>query len=302
MWGPIDSLKAGDLSTADAFLSTEKKWSAIPLLFKTVTESLLEIGDTQEKYMAKFENNIVLVSGSTRGIGLAIAKAFLAEGARVVISSRKPESVLSVVETLKSDYGEKVMGTVCHVGKVDTHAAVFEQINAEWGPVDILINNAAANPFFGPMMNIEWSAFDKTFEVNIRGALSLSRTFARQLPKDSTGSIVNVSSIFGLGAAPLQGTYGMTKAALVSMTQTLAHEWAPMGIRVNVIAPGLVDTHFAQALTSNETLVKHYTDRAALRRYGQPDEIAGAVVYLASDAAGFVTGQLLTIDGGYRCG
>ena len=252
--------------------------------------------------MGQLDGKTALITGSTRGIGLAIAKAFLNEGARVVISSRKSDSVQKVVEALQSTHGEKVMGVSCHVGKVDTHAAVFETIHSQFGAVDILINNAAANPFFGPMMNIEWAAFDKTFEVNIRGVLSLSRQFARQLPADIKGSIVNVSSIFGLGAAPLQGTYGMTKAALISMSQTLAHEWAPLGIRVNVIAPGLVDTHFAQALTSNEGLVKHYTDRAALRRYGQPDEIAGAVVYLASESAGFVTGQLLTIDGGYRCG
>lgn len=252
--------------------------------------------------MGQLEGKTALVTGSTRGIGLAIAKAFLAEGARVVISSRKADAVDAVVDTLQAEHGSHVMGIPCHVGKIETHAGVFEAINAAWGPVDILVNNAAANPFFGPMMQIEWAAFDKTFEVNIRGVLSLSRSFAQQLPKEAKGSIVNVSSIFGLGAAPLQGTYGMTKAALISMTQTLAHEWAPMGIRVNVIAPGLVDTHFAQALTGDENLVKHYTNRAALRRYGQPDEIAGAVVYLASDSAGFVTGQLLTIDGGYRCG
>lgn len=252
--------------------------------------------------MGQLDHKTALVTGSTRGIGLAIAEAFLQEGARVVISSRKQDSVNTVVQELNATYGDKVMGLVCHVGKVDTHTAVFEQINQIWGPVDILVNNAAANPYFGPMMNIEWGAFDKTFEVNIRGVLGVSRCFAQQLPKGVKGSIVNVSSIFGLAAAPLQGAYGMTKAALISMTQTLAHEWAPLGIRVNAITPGLVDTKFAKALTSNETLVSRYTDRAAMGRYGQPNEIAGAVVYLASEAASFVTGQQLSLDGGYRCG
>ena len=152
--------------------------------------------------MGQLDGKTAFITGSTRGIGLAIAKAFLKEGARVIISSRKSDSVQKVVEALQSTHGEKVMGVSCHVGKVDTHAAVFESIHSQFGAVDILINNAAANPFFGPMMNIEWAAFDKTFEVNIRGVLSLSRQFARQLPADIKGSIVNVSSIFGLGAAP----------------------------------------------------------------------------------------------------
>ncbi|MBT8166000.1 MAG: SDR family oxidoreductase, partial [Acidimicrobiia bacterium] len=163
-----------------------------------------------------------------------------------------------------------------------------------------LVNNAATNPYFGPMLAIEDSAFDKTIEVNLKGPLAASRGFAGQAP--AGGSIVNVASVAGLGAAPLQGVYGMTKAALISMTQTLAHELGPMGVRVNAVAPGLVETRFASALIQNEELLKHVVERTPVGRHGQPDEIAGAVVYLLSDAAAFMTGQVMTIDGGWSSG
>lgn len=252
--------------------------------------------------MGKLKGKTALITGSTRGIGLAIAREFLAEDARVVISSRKTEAVKIICTELEKDYPNQVMGLACHIGKVETHQSVFEDINSKWGPVDVLVNNAAANPYFGPMMSIDWGAFDKTIAVNIRGTFSVSRAFASQLPKECSGSIINVASIFGRTAAPLQGTYGLTKAAILSLTQTLSHEWAPFGIRVNAIAPGLVETDFAKALTENPQIVKSYTTRAAQSRYGDPKEIGGVVVFLASDDASYVTGQQWNIDGGYLCG
>ena len=181
-----------------------------------------------------------------------------------------------------------------------TSSALFARAAEEFGPIHGLVNNAATNPYFGPMLAIEEAAFDKTIEVNLKGPLVASRAFVEQAAPGA--SIVNVASVAGTRAAPLQGVYGMTKAALISMTQTLAHELGPMGVRVNAIAPGLVETRFASALIQNEDLLKHVVDRTPLGRHGQPDEIAGAAVYLLSDAAAFMTGQTMVIDGGMTSG
>jgi NAD(P)-dependent dehydrogenase (short-subunit alcohol dehydrogenase family) len=149
-------------------------------------------------------------------------------------------------------------------------------------------------------MNLQWPAWDKTFEVNLKGHFAMTRgVVSHLLERGETGSIVNTTSVLGSMAAPLQGIYGMTKAALISMTRTLAHELGGAGIRVNAIAPGLVETRFAQALTANDQIRNMVLDRCAIRRVGQPDDIAGAAAFLASDDARFITGQVLTVDGGW---
>jgi NAD(P)-dependent dehydrogenase (short-subunit alcohol dehydrogenase family) len=241
------------------------------------------------------EDRVVVVTGASRGIGAAIAAAAAGAGARVVLASRKQEALDAVAVSI-AEAGGTALPIACHTGHPDEVEALFSRTADEFGPVDGVVNNAATNPYFGPMLGITDAAWDKTFEVNLKGYFHVARTFAAQAPDG--GSIVNIASVAGLRAAPFQGVYGMTKAAVISMTQSLAAELAPGGIRVNAIAPGLVETRFASALIENPGLRSHFTDRAMLGRHAQPDEIAGAAVYLLSGAASFMTGQVMVIDGG----
>ncbi|APR79966.1 Oxidoreductase, short-chain dehydrogenase/reductase family protein [Minicystis rosea] len=241
---------------------------------------------------------VALVTGGSRGIGESIAKALGQSGAKVAIASRKMDGVAAAAERLRAA-GVEVEPFACHTGKADQVDALVAATVARFGKIDILVNNAATNPHFGPMMTGDDAAFDKTFEVNAKGYLNMAKAVARHLiERNAPGSIISVASIMGLGAAPLQGIYGMTKAAVVSMTQTLAVELASSGIRVNAIAPGLVDTKFAAAIVHNQDLIDMEKKRTPQARYAQPDEIAGAALFLASDAASFVTGHTLVVDGG----
>ena len=252
--------------------------------------------------MTSLNNKVAIVTGSTRGIGLAIATSFIEKGAKVVISSRKAENVTTVARELNHKHPGMAYPFPLHVGKTDLHQAFIEEIIEKVGFPTILVNNAAANPYFGPMINLQWAAWDKTIEVNLKGPFSLSKELAKKaIAQKKPISIINISSIFGLHASPGQGIYGMTKAALIDMTKTLSHEWGRVGIRVNAIAPGLVETKFASAILDNPTFAKQYANRSALNRHGKPNEIAGIAVYLASDESSFTTGQTFVVDGGYSC-
>jgi NAD(P)-dependent dehydrogenase (short-subunit alcohol dehydrogenase family) len=247
-------------------------------------------------------DKVALVTGGSRGIGESIARALGQNGAQVAIASRKMEGVSSAAERLRAA-GVTVEPFACHTGKTDQVDALITAVIARFGKLDIVVNNAATNPHFGPLLTGDDAAFDKTFEVNAKGYLNVAKAVARHLiDRGAPGSIVNVASIMGLAGAPLQGIYGMTKAAVISMTRTLAVELAPSGIRVNAIAPGLVETRFAAAIVANKDLVELEARRTPQARYAQPDEIAGAALYLASDAASFVTGHTLVVDGGRTIG
>jgi NAD(P)-dependent dehydrogenase (short-subunit alcohol dehydrogenase family) len=250
------------------------------------------------KPLITLEGKVAIISGASRGIGEAMAMAFADAGAKLMLASRKVEGVEAVAAKIRSAGGDAV-AMACHTGKTEDIAALVRATLDHFGKVDVLVNNAATNPHFGPMITVDDGAWQKTFDVNLKGYFELARAVAKHLiDRGAPGSIVSIASVAALGAAPLQGVYGMTKAAVVSMTRTLAYELGGNRIRVNAIAPGLVKTKLADAIVSNADLAQRVIDRTPLGRYATPDEIAGGALYLASDAASFVTGHTLVIDGG----
>ena len=248
----------------------------------------------------RLEGKKALVTGGSRGIGAAIAEAYAREGAKVVIASRKQPGLDQVASEINAKYRDSVIPRACHVGHADQVEGLIDFVFSELSGLDVLVNNAGTNPYFGPMLGISPELFDKTFQVNLKGVFEPTRFAAsRWSEKGEKGVVVSVASIAGIQAAPLQGVYGMTKAAIISMTKTWAVELGSMGIRINAIAPGLIDTRLSAALTGSPDIVKIFTDHTALKRYGQPEEIAEMAVYLGSDESSFVTGQTFCVDGGY---
>ncbi len=230
-----------------------------------------------------------LVTGASRGIGAAIAEGLLEHGSQVVLASRK----------IEPRDEENALAVPCHTGDPAQVEALVARTIERFGKVDILVNNAATNPYFGPMLGAEWAAWDKTFDVNVKGYFSAARLVAQHLiERGAPGSIINMASIIGTTAGPLQGVYAMTKAAVISMTRTLAVELGHARIRVNAIAPGFIETRFAAALVGSEPIHDAIVKHTPLGRIGQPEDLVGLAVYLAGDASAFVTGATFLIDGG----
>ena len=241
---------------------------------------------------------IALVTGASRGIGEAIAELFAEQGAHVIVSSRRAESCEEVVAKIKAA-GGSAEALACHVGDMDDIKATFETIKSTHGKLDILVNNAAANPFFGHILDTDLGAFNKTVEVNIRGYFFMSVEAGKMMRDAGGGCIINTASINGLQPGPQQGIYSISKAAVINMTKAFAKECAPHNIRVNALLPGLTKTKFAGALFENEKIHKMALATIPMGRHAEPSEMAGTVLYLASDASSYTTGECIVVDGGF---
>ncbi len=241
------------------------------------------------------EGRVALVTGASRGIGKAIAGAFAGSGASVMLSSRKQDALEATAEEIGGDTAV----FAANAGEPDQIAACVAATVVRFGRVDILVNNAATNPYMGRAIDIDLPRFDKTWQVNYRGPVVWAQEAWRASMADHGGNILNIASVGGLSVETSIGHYNVTKAALIHLTRTLAADLAP-GVRVNAIAPGLVKTEFARALwePAEETIAR----RMPLRRLGEPDDIAGAALFLVSDLASWITGQTLVVDGGALLG
>ncbi len=246
----------------------------------------------------ELSGKVAVITGASRGIGEAIARGLAAHSCDVVLASRKQEDLDTVADSINGEGAGRALPIACHTGKPDSIEALFESVVSQFGRLDILVNNAATNPFYGPAVEMPEWAFDKTMEVNIKGYFVMSQYAARLMLEQKSGSIINIASIAAMSPAPGQVVYGMTKAAVIAMTKGLATELGPAGIRVNAIAPGLVETKFAGALIKDPEIKKHIEEFTPLGRHGQPEEIVGAVLYLASSLSSFNTGSVIVCDGG----
>ncbi|MDD9303419.1 MAG: SDR family oxidoreductase [Desulfobacter sp.] len=240
-------------------------------------------------------SKVAVITGASRGIGLAVAKKMAECGARCILVSRRPENLETAAREIL-DAGHKAEAMACHTGYPDQIKALYESIMEKYGRLDILVNNAATNPHFGEMITADEGIWDKTLDVNIKGPFFMVK-YAVPLMENG-GAIVNVSSINAVRPGLFQGVYSATKAALVNMTKTLARELAPKGIRVNALLPGLTDTKFASAIIGSEEICQHALAQIPMGRYAQPSEMAGTVLYLVSDAASYTTGACIISDGG----
>jgi NAD(P)-dependent dehydrogenase (short-subunit alcohol dehydrogenase family) len=242
------------------------------------------------------EGKVALITGGSRGIGRASALALADAGANVVVASRKIADLEPVAEEIKAK-GVKSIAIAAHVAKIEDSRGLVEQVMRTFGRIDILMNNAGTNPYYGPLMDQDEKTYDITMNVNLKGLFFLSQLVARVMKAQQGGCIINTSSLGGLRAGEL-GVYCVTKAAVIMLTQVMAKEWGQYHIRVNAIAPGLIKTRLSEALWKNPAVSEKAVAKIPMMRLGEPEEIAGAVVFLASDAGRYITGETIVIDGG----
>jgi NAD(P)-dependent dehydrogenase (short-subunit alcohol dehydrogenase family) len=245
------------------------------------------------------EGQVAIITGSSRGIGRAIALRMAEHGAKVVVSSRKVAACEEVVKTIQDKYGkDRAIAIAANISSKDNLANLVAETERHWGQVNVLVCNAASNPYYGPQAGIADEQFRKILDNNIVANHWLINLVAPKMIQRKAGSIIIVSSIGGLRGSPVIGAYCISKAADMQLARNLAVEYGPHNVRVNCIAPGLIKTDFARALWEDEAMLKERMVTTPLRRIGEPDEIAGAAVFLASQAGSYVTGQSLVVDGG----
>jgi len=238
-----------------------------------------------------------IITGGTRGIGLAIADGYLKAGAKVTVCGRKQEGVDSALGEL-GEHADNVQGFAAHIGKSDDIARLISNAQEKFGTVNVLVNNAGTNPYYGPILESTDVAWEKTMDVNLKGPYMLSRELGKGMVASGGGSIINISSIAGLMTSPNQGIYCVTKAGLIMLTKAMARELGANGVRVNCICPGVIKTKLSEAMWADPKVEKHFAKQKALGRLGATEEITGAAVYFASDASSFTTGAVLSVDGG----
>lgn len=241
---------------------------------------------------------VAVVTGASKGIGEAIAKIYGAAGATVVVSSRKKEAVEVVANAIVKN-GGKAMAVACHMGNMQDIDHLVKETLSVFGNVDIVVNNAATNPVFGPVVDTDETAFDKIMNVNVKGPFELSKKFYAVMKEKKSGSVINISSIGGLRPEPGLGIYSMSKAALISLTKVIAKEWGGDNIRANVICPGLIKTKFSEALWNDDKIMHTMMKMLPIKRVGTPEEIAALALYLAADESAYCTGSVFTADGGF---
>ncbi len=240
---------------------------------------------------------VAIVTGASKGIGEAMARGMAEFGATVVISSRKQAAVDAVAEQFQSE-GLSAIGIECHVGNAEHREALVKTVKEKYGRIDILINNAGTNPYFGPIHKMPEGAYQKTMDININAAMSLSNLVYPIMKEQGGGSIIHISSTSGIHSTAMMAAYDISKHALVALGKNQAIEWGRHNIRVNTICPGYVKTKLSEALLANEEMVKKFEARCPLGRHSTPDEMAGLAVFLASDASSYMTGSTIVNDGG----
>lgn len=251
-------------------------------------------------YQFDLSGKVAVVNGASRGIGEAIARGLAECGAQVVLTSRRVDSVQEVADDIVAA-GGKATARSCHAGRLGEIEALFAHVDEAFGRLDILINNAATNPFYGPALNLSPKAFDKTVEVNLKGPYFMLASALPLMIRGGGGSVVNVASIAALIPPPGQAVYSMTKAGLISITRSFAKEYGKQGIRVNAILPGVVETKLAAAMIEDPGVQK-WLARLPAGRAGQPEDMVAGVLYLVSDQAAYTTGTTLVMDGGATLG
>ncbi|WP_339660394.1 glucose 1-dehydrogenase [uncultured Polaribacter sp.] len=250
------------------------------------------------KQQFNLENKVAIITGSSKGIGKAIAKGLAQNGAQVVISSRDQEACDEVVKEFKNE-GLKAVGIACHIANEEQRKNLVERVIAAFGRIDILVNNAAINPVFGPIEEVDPAIFDKIMDVNVKAPWSLSNLVLPHFKATKNGSIINIASVEALTPGFGLGIYSTSKAAILMLTKNQAKEWGRYGVRANAICPGLIKTKFSAALWTNEKMLNKLERSIPSGRMGMPEEIVGLACLLASDAGNYMTGGVYTADGGY---